>query len=666
MGQPSDGRRLRREAEHGEQSKAANEPSYVRLSRDDAPKRPRTSEGGPTALVDANGPRQSRLTYDVPCSRRSQEVPPRDGRRRGHDKHTVADDRGNHQKGSQRRQKQEKAPPPSIQPVFTTDDEDDEQPVLATEPVRRHRQHRRGQLRQPIERRAPQRNNMVEIRETLDFPSSGPVDEASPTTTSSEDIERQGRRGSNQSQIPLRSRDATSRQARRSARRDMRHRHLEDAEDDEAEEDGDDDDDPFLVEWTPGDPAHPRNWPKWKKWLMVSWACFMEFGISFASSAYSSASDGISEEFGVSQVVSTLGLTTFIGGLGVGALILAPTSENFGRNSTYFTSFFIFAIFQMPVALAPNIGTVLVSRFIAGFAGSVPLTVTGGTVGDVFAKDDSGMAVALFALAGTAGPAFGPIVCGWVSLLKGWRWVFWVNFIVWTAVWFGTLATLVETKADILIQKRAKAKRKETGDDRYYAEIEKDRRGYLEVFSAGVTRPLVMLATEATVIAMVRCACYLCRVRLARYSSRFSFCVLCRPSTTATSTVCSTSTLRLTPWSSQTATVSTKASSVSLTFPSSSEPCVPLWHTTGRTNSTCARRGRTAAARCPKLGLPGLSSVAPSLHWPSSGSPSRLIRKYHGQLPSCQACLLGLAPWSSTWQPSPLSLTLTRQTERVH
>lgn len=65
----------------------------------------------------------------------------------------------------------------------------------------------------------------------------------------------------------------------------------------------------------------------------------MEFGISFASSAYSSGETQIEEEFSVSQPVATLGLTTFVAGLGVGALFLAPMSEKFGRNTVYFTSF---------------------------------------------------------------------------------------------------------------------------------------------------------------------------------------------------------------------------------------------------------------------------------------------------------------------------------------
>jgi MFS family permease len=43
--------------------------------------------------------------------------------------------------------------------------------------------------------------------------------------------------------------------------------------------------------------------------------------------------------------------------------------------------------------VAPNIGTMLVSRFLDGFAGSAFLSVAGGTVGDMFAKHELSLPV---------------------------------------------------------------------------------------------------------------------------------------------------------------------------------------------------------------------------------------------------------------------------------
>ena len=45
------------------------------------------------------------------------------------------------------------------------------------------------------------------------------------------------------------------------------------------------------------------------------------------SSIYTTTYEQITAEFGVSQLVATLGLSTFIFGLGIGPLFLAPLSE---------------------------------------------------------------------------------------------------------------------------------------------------------------------------------------------------------------------------------------------------------------------------------------------------------------------------------------------------
>lgn len=93
--------------------------------------------------------------------------------------------------------------------------------------------------------------------------------------------------------------------------------------------------DPFLIDRSLDHPENPRNWSLGKKWYVVGLTCFMEFAISYASSAYSSGESGIAEELGMSMEVTLLGITTFVFGLGLGALFFAPVSEQFGRNWSY-------------------------------------------------------------------------------------------------------------------------------------------------------------------------------------------------------------------------------------------------------------------------------------------------------------------------------------------
>ena len=52
------------------------------------------------------------------------------------------------------------------------------------------------------------------------------------------------------------------------------------------------------------------------------------------------------------------------------------------RNPMYMLTWSLWAIFQIPTAVAQNITTVLVTRFISGAMGSTGSTMVGGTIAD--------------------------------------------------------------------------------------------------------------------------------------------------------------------------------------------------------------------------------------------------------------------------------------------
>lgn len=71
-----------------------------------------------------------------------------------------------------------------------------------------------------------------------------------------------------------------------------------------------------------------------------------------ASSTYA----GIEREFDISQQVAILSVSMFVLGLGCGPLLLGPVSEFVGRRKVYLASYLAFLLFNIPVALANNIG----------------------------------------------------------------------------------------------------------------------------------------------------------------------------------------------------------------------------------------------------------------------------------------------------------------------
>lgn len=74
----------------------------------------------------------------------------------------------------------------------------------------------------------------------------------------------------------------------------------------------------------------------------------------------------------------------------IGPLLWSPLSELVGRRFLWAFPTAIYIIFNIPCALAPNIGCLLASRFICGFFASAPLTLAGGTIADVWGPEERG------------------------------------------------------------------------------------------------------------------------------------------------------------------------------------------------------------------------------------------------------------------------------------
>lgn len=210
----------------------------------------------------------------------------------------------------------------------------------------------------------------------------------------------------------------------------------------------------------------------------------------------------IQKEFHVSSEITTLALSLYVLGFAVGPVLLAPLSEYFGRQPVYVVSWFILFMFQLPVALAPNIGTILVCRFIGGFAGGAPLTNTGGTVSDLWRRNDSGGPMAIYGLSSTVGPPLALVISGYIGQHMGWRWIFWILMIITGAFWVLLVTTIPETRHTIILQRKTKRIRKQMRKENLRAADSitdanaDERKGLHQLFAITLTRPFHFLFTE--------------------------------------------------------------------------------------------------------------------------------------------------------------------------
>jgi DHA1 family multidrug resistance protein-like MFS transporter len=87
-----------------------------------------------------------------------------------------------------------------------------------------------------------------------------------------------------------------------------------------------------------------------------------------------------------------------------GPLVWGPLSEVYGRTLPLFIGFAILAVFQIAIAVAQDIETIIICRFLAGCFGAAPIAIVGGTYVDFWETIDRGIATAAFSGATFIGP----------------------------------------------------------------------------------------------------------------------------------------------------------------------------------------------------------------------------------------------------------------------
>ncbi|KAI8632690.1 major facilitator superfamily domain-containing protein [Xylariaceae sp. FL1651] len=221
-----------------------------------------------------------------------------------------------------------------------------------------------------------------------------------------------------------------------------------------------------TVDWHgPDDPQNALNWGEGRKWCHIVIMAFLTFLVPLGATMFAPAVPQAVREFDIkSGVLSSLVLSIYILGWMFGPLILGPASEIYGRLIVYTLTSISYVAFTVACALSPHVVFLVVFRFLAGCAGSAPLTLGGGTICDLVPVQERGLALSLYMLGPVIGPSIGPLVGGYLAADWGWRSVFWV-----LAAAFGitTLAQIIfmrETYAPVLLATKARHLQRVTGD----------------------------------------------------------------------------------------------------------------------------------------------------------------------------------------------------------
>ena len=242
------------------------------------------------------------------------------------------------------------------------------------------------------------------------------------------------------------------------------------------------------------------SFPWYKRWSILTVIFTVQMSMNFNTSVYPNAVTPLSEHFHVSEQAARVGQMIFLVCYAFGCELWAPWSEEFGRWPIMQLSLFLVNIWQIPCALAPNFGTIIVCRALGGLS-SAGGSVTLGMTADMWEPDDQGFAVAYVVLSSVGGTTIGPIFGGMIQQWLNWHWNFWIQLIFGGVTQLAHLLLVSETRATILIDREAKRRRKTGEDPNVYGpnELKKPRLSGKEVLAVW-RRPFEMFLREPIVL----------------------------------------------------------------------------------------------------------------------------------------------------------------------
>ncbi|KAL2414693.1 Major facilitator superfamily multidrug transporter mdrA [Exophiala dermatitidis] len=262
-----------------------------------------------------------------------------------------------------------------------------------------------------------------------------------------------------------------------------------------------------IISFSSTDPENPYNWPRRKKLYIFVTGIVAVINSTLGSSLPSGAISFIAADFSITdQVQLPLPISCFLAGYVVGPTICAPLSENNGRKPVILWFFCLATIFTLACAVAPTWPALLFFRFVCGIGFSGPISIVGGLYADIYNDPrERGVTMAWFMVATTFGPVAAPAISGFISENTTWRWVFGVATIF-AAAMIPVIALMPESYTPVLLSRKAKKLRLETGDQDIIAKTDLQKKTLRHVVTVVMTRPYRMLFNEV----IVMCTCAYC------------------------------------------------------------------------------------------------------------------------------------------------------------
>lgn len=144
----------------------------------------------------------------------------------------------------------------------------------------------------------------------------------------------------------------------------------------------------------------------------------------FAIDMYLPAFADVGREFGVSQAIVTLSLSSYFIGLAFGQLFYGPLLDRYGRKKPLYAGLVLFILASVGCVYAPTIEALIIWRFVQAVGGCAAGVASLAMVIDFFGPEESAKILSRLFLFIAVSPMLAPTVGGMIALAFGWKAVF--------------------------------------------------------------------------------------------------------------------------------------------------------------------------------------------------------------------------------------------------
>ncbi|MGE0652368.1 MAG: multidrug effflux MFS transporter [Alphaproteobacteria bacterium] len=174
---------------------------------------------------------------------------------------------------------------------------------------------------------------------------------------------------------------------------------------------------------------------------------------ALSNNTYLPSFPAMTRELGVPIAGVLLTLSSFFIGFAAGQLIYGSASDRWGRRPVLLGGLAAYTVASAICALAPDIETLIVARFIQGLAVASTQVLARAIVRDLFTPDKAARMLSVMAAVFTLVPGFAPLVGGIMESAFGWR----ATFVLLTAIGAATAFAVWRGFGESLRQADARA-----------------------------------------------------------------------------------------------------------------------------------------------------------------------------------------------------------------